>query len=668
MMNETVKLILSLSLSGSILAVLIFAVKPFINHKFSKSIQYYIWIVVLLRLILPFSFEASIMNELFYGNQTAVTTTSGGEAQPMDAVDENISDSYLLPNVKENTVNGVNNDTVGYSNYFKQLFNQYILYLWLLGVILVLFVNLTGYIRFLKYLKKGNKPADDEENRILTDLFRGRNNVKLVRNHFVTTPMLIGIIKPYIIIPDINFNEEQLKNILSHEIVHFKRFDIAVKWITMIVTSIHWFNPLMYFIKKEINCACELSCDEAVIKNLSQSDKQAYGDILISIASEYKHSKTVLQITMCEEKRNLKERLVSIMNHNKKSKLIIILSIILFGFVIFAAVYLGAGIGRGKVAPLNLSISTEDGKTKTASIGNYNLTEISKYKTPHVGDSSKVSNMVRHLPVPDNYFKQQYISLLTGNKPYGLNVFYEAKKGASHSSKWPIDNPNDSVIYSNMQKNALVLFCMIDNVDEVTFAFRDSQSTGKLDESQYGTKFTFSRASIQYKYGDISVISKDLASLEDILTGKISKIKENKQEFSAEERKRMDLYVTIMKSAFNIENGGNKFIAVRLDTLKGLSDRAKAEVLKELTGLSPNVYSFEKIKNDNDKFEIDDRGSLGRTIDGTLLYLQVDEYSENKAVITGSSWFSNKGAVFPKYEAAFQNGSWQVKTIGMSIS
>ena len=101
--------------------------------------------------------------------------------------------------------------------------------------------------------------------------------------------MLIGIVRPYIIIPDINFNEKQLKNILLHEIVHLKRFDIAVKWLTMIASSIHWFNPLMYFIKKEINTSCELACDEAVIKNLSPSEKQAYGDTLISVVAENKY-------------------------------------------------------------------------------------------------------------------------------------------------------------------------------------------------------------------------------------------------------------------------------------------------------------------------------------------------------------------------------------------
>ena len=95
MINETVKLLLSLSLSGSILAVLIFAIKPFIKNKLSKSIQYYIWIVVLLRLILPFSFETSIMNELFYSNQAPVVVTSQGNIQPMVETDYNIINSNI---------------------------------------------------------------------------------------------------------------------------------------------------------------------------------------------------------------------------------------------------------------------------------------------------------------------------------------------------------------------------------------------------------------------------------------------------------------------------------------------------------------------------------------------------------------------------------------------
>ena len=309
------------------------------------------------------------MNDVFYSSKTPLEVSSQGTVQPMAGTSENIINSSILPNVRENATNG----DVDHSRYFRDLFNQYALYLWLLGIIIALAINLTGYARFSKHLKQANKPATDEENRILAALLNGRNNIRLVRNRFVTTPMLIGILKPYIIIPDINFDGEQLKNILLHEISHLRRFDVAVKWLTMIATSIHWFNPLMYFIKKEINHACELACDEAVIKDFNPAEKQAYGDTLISVVAEHKYPIGVLQATMSEEKETLKERLVAIMQHNKKSKIIILMSLVLLIAVISGAVVLGASIGKTNAdikkdqkAVYDLNFNTTDVHEQTA--------------------------------------------------------------------------------------------------------------------------------------------------------------------------------------------------------------------------------------------------------------------------------------------------------------
>jgi beta-lactamase regulating signal transducer with metallopeptidase domain len=504
-MNDIIKLVLSLSLSGSILAVIIFAIKPAIKHKVSKAIQYYIWIVILLRLLIPFSFEGSAMNNVFYGGQTLWETGSQNVVLPVERASEGKVDSSIIPNVKENVANGVYNGDADHSRYFNDLFNQYALYLWFLGLVIALTANLTGYVRFSKHLKSTNKPADYEQNRMLADLLKGRKNVRLVRNPFVTTPMLMGILKPYIIIPEVNFNEKQLKNILLHELAHLKSFDIGVKWLTMIATSIHWFNPLMYFVKKEINRACELACDEAVRKKLNIAEKQAYGDTLISVVAEHKYPVAVLQATMCEEKRTLRERLLAIMKHNKKSKPIVIASIILVGIFVIGALYLGAGVGTG----------AENDTPQY--VKGYNLSEISKYKTPYIGDNSRVSAIVNHLPAPDTYFKQRYISMETKNKPYRLKVFYEEGKGNFNGGPWPVGSP-ESPIYFNLQKNALILFSMIDNVDEVLFGIRFSQSEGKLEESKYDTWVAFSRSSIEELYGSPYELGRNLDSLSAALT------------------------------------------------------------------------------------------------------------------------------------------------------
>ncbi|SKC84345.1 M56 family metallopeptidase [Maledivibacter halophilus] len=635
-MNETIRLLLSLSLSGTILGILLFAIKPFIRYRLSKTIQYYIWIVVLLRLIIPFSFEDSIMNNLFYNNNSPQNINKQIIVDSFEGTTDNTIDSSGTPRAEENIIIGAYNNDVNHNRYFKDILNEAGLYIWLIGLIIALTVNLAGYVRFLKHLKKGYRPATDEENRILETLLDGRKNVKLLRNRFVPTPMLIGIMRPCIIIPDIDFSKKQLKNILLHEISHLRHFDIGIKWMTMIAASIHWYNPFMYFIKKEINNACELACDEAVIKNLSSAEKQAYGETLISVIAENRYSTSVLGATMCEEKKTLKERLVAIMKHNKKSKTIMVVSIILLGLIIYGGLYLGAGIGKKENIPPNIYINIEGEEIKNAMVGSYSwendgehiqadsdhpikfqyksnnivsasrkdkliidtqklkedkkydfeveeidvykdgklikfediesnfmdgelyintphdpgeyiyvlrlnfkdkgtvsygfvvrvdmlsydLEEISKYKTPYVGDNSKVSNIASLLPVPNRYFTQRYISMETGNKPYGLTIYYELASDKKYKGKWPITSSN-SIVEMNSRKNALVVFSMIDNLDKVTFTFRNSKSEGELEESKYNTAFTFQRSTFEKEYGDLSELVDNLALLEDALTKKV---------------------------------------------------------------------------------------------------------------------------------------------------
>lgn len=345
-MNEIIKLILSLSLSGSILALLVFAMKPFIKHKISKSLQYYIWIVVLLRLIIPFSFEGSIINQLMYSYKTPEVNNSQGYIQQVDGSSGSILSSLIFPNAQGHVANGVYHNDTDHSRYFTDLVIESIFYVWLFGVIFALTINIIGYARFSKQLKQRNILASDEENELLATLTKGRTKIKLVRNRFITTPILIGLTKPQIVIPDYKFTEQQLTNILLHELAHLRRFDLSIKWLTMIVTSIHWFNPLMYIIKKEINRACEMSCDEAVIKNLNQQQKQHYGDTLIAVVAEKKDVVRALQVTMCDDKKNLKERLLAIMAYKKKPKLVLFISLLLLLLVICSAIVLGASVEK----------------------------------------------------------------------------------------------------------------------------------------------------------------------------------------------------------------------------------------------------------------------------------------------------------------------------------
>lgn len=136
---------------------------------------------------------------------------------------------------------------------------------------------------------------------------------------------------------------------------------------------------------------------------------------------------------------------------------------------------------------------------------------------------------------------------------------------------------------------------------------------------------------------------------------------------SAEEEKLIDLYIKVMEGAFHEENGGDGFVAIKLDTLEGLSDDAKMELLKRID-LSTEVYDFEDVKDDESKFNFMETGDHMSSIDGTVLYIEDLEFIEDEASITGVSWFGNLGAVFPRYEAIFIDGQWQLEMVSMAIS
>lgn len=67
----------------------------------------------------------------------------------------------------------------------------------------------------------------------------------------MTSPMLLGIIKPQIILPQREYTKEGMEYILSHEMTHYKRKDLWVKLLIITARTIHWFNPFVCLMERE---------------------------------------------------------------------------------------------------------------------------------------------------------------------------------------------------------------------------------------------------------------------------------------------------------------------------------------------------------------------------------------------------------------------------------
>ena len=224
-MNEFVKILLSLSVSGALLLLLILGLKPLYKNRFSKRWQYYIWIVVALRFLLPFTPDTTIIGSLFEKFDTTAITNEipTNPNVPVPADTGNNKAEPIQPN-REITTAAMREPVDKYVCLF---------FIWS-ALTLVLFVRkVTVYQGFIQYIKAGNKEVSDIKIlNLLSDCeekLKIKTRVELSCNPLLASPMLIGFFRPRIILPVGEWEDKELSYIFVHELVHYKQRDMFYK-------------------------------------------------------------------------------------------------------------------------------------------------------------------------------------------------------------------------------------------------------------------------------------------------------------------------------------------------------------------------------------------------------------------------------------------------------
>lgn len=363
-MNPLLQLVLSLSLGGSLLALLVLGLKWLLGNKLPSAFYYCAWLLVLLRLVLPLpglvdlggSGEAAApvaavsdrtAGGIPYVGQLPIAGNpvpeySGYSAAPSP---ENTQAAPVVPEEPvQETV-----DTAARPGLTKLLLAAFgmvlsqgkallqsgdiWLWLWAAGALTTLLWYIVGYRRFSRALRRSLCRADLFECRVFRQM-GAPERLRLCRSAAVGTPMLLGLWRPVLVLPDRDCSENMLKNIFRHELTHYRRGDLVFKWFAVLVSAVHWFNPLVHMARRELDRACEMSCDERLLRQMDRAGKQSYGETLLSLASGGALPRHLVATTFATEKRNLKERLEQIMTYRKMSKVTLAL-------LLAAAVLLG---------------------------------------------------------------------------------------------------------------------------------------------------------------------------------------------------------------------------------------------------------------------------------------------------------------------------------------
>lgn len=278
--------IIGLSVTASVMIAIILVLKAILRLKWGnikKSAFVFMWLLVFVRLIVPFNIDVQFQNlPVVYPAQTVYQTIipAGINAyQDTDGViNEEIYSQKLLK------TQGEINANIGAS---RPLINTNVLIcLWLLvGIGRALWIVM-GYFQTMRRVKK-LEDIPYEKLEMLKDKVGIEKKISLKLGE-MEGPAVYGIFSSVIVVS--KGSMATIDEILLHELVHVKSKDNLKKIFCELVLCVHWFNPLIWLADRELHRDIELSCDEKVIDIMGYENRSVYANAILNFAVKGKGS------------------------------------------------------------------------------------------------------------------------------------------------------------------------------------------------------------------------------------------------------------------------------------------------------------------------------------------------------------------------------------------
>jgi beta-lactamase regulating signal transducer with metallopeptidase domain len=332
-MQSFVVALLTCSVTMSALALFYMAIIPLLAKRYSGSGRYYAWLVIVIGLIIPFRPQFNnVIIKVNVPSETMTPIFQIGNGMPKNASIENAALTSVFSGLS---------------------WWQIAVAVWLAVVIAFFTYHIIKHFCFVKMVRRWSENITDGEPFTLLQSLKSAmgisNQISLYRCSSIGSPMMIGFVNFRILLPNADFTQDELRFILKHELVHYKRKDLYYKSLALIAIAMHWFNPVVYLMVKAIDIQCELSCDIEVVRSTDTHTRQRYSETIIGVVKYQSKLKTALSTNFYGGKKGMIKRISSILDTTKKK----------VGAVLICAAFIGI-LGTGFAFAANV-VDAHDG-------------------------------------------------------------------------------------------------------------------------------------------------------------------------------------------------------------------------------------------------------------------------------------------------------------------
>ena len=310
MFADLFDIFLEITLSSSVVIAAILITMPVLHKQYTAKLRYFLWLLIAVRLLLPITIslpQAPIVIEPITNNEVQHGTGN-------------------LSEIAINATKPVNNTPtiVNHTKEYEIHWNQIVVSVWIMGMIILFFYNMGGYWVFMKASLRFSKPVKDQE--LLAVLKEEKNNLNIKEaicfliSEKVDSPMMTGFLRPVLFLPAVQFDTFESRIIIKHELIHYKRRDIWYKLLLTIVQVIHWYNPLVYLMKQRADKDIELVCDSEICNRKDMAFRREYSEIILAAIHKVNKKHVAFSTCFYGGKYMMKERFKNILDTKKKRR------------------------------------------------------------------------------------------------------------------------------------------------------------------------------------------------------------------------------------------------------------------------------------------------------------------------------------------------------------
>ena len=291
--------VFNMSLTASWLVLCVILLRLLLK-KAPKAVHCFLWVLVALRLILPFSFESALS---LIPNAEPIPPEI--LEKPVTHIDTGIPviNTVINPIIEEQTVPQGSSEA-----NLLALITEYAAVIWIVGMLALAVYGMISYWMVRKSVRVSVREA---------------GNVYLCDG--IPSPFILGLIRPKIYLPS-NLEDGQKTYILAHEDAHLSRCDHLWKPLGFLLLIVHWFNPLLWAAYILLCRDIELACDERVVRKMDEREKKEYSMTLLACSVPRRRLQAC---PLAFGEVGVKERVKNVLNYKKPAFWLILLAVIL---------------------------------------------------------------------------------------------------------------------------------------------------------------------------------------------------------------------------------------------------------------------------------------------------------------------------------------------------